>query len=230
MSTVEKNEKKNYTNVPYAIQRVQIAEKQWGLPNRNLLISRSCWSPSEIRNFALYWKYNSDGERKKFTVLICIVSLVKSLHRHEDNIKMNVSKIWQRLWTGSSYLRPISIMFKRLLLIPGTGWGHKEAWKHKALTEPVGPWFTPKTWADIFPSLLEESKIRKFGTFFCDFCIHWMSFQQGTSHCSPIVNTLVSPIFIAESRENAIYIYCIAWDPRLFQLAERMGRGPSMGT
>lgn len=107
---------------------------------------------------------------------------------------------------------------------------HKEAWKHKPLTEPVGPWFTPKTWANIIPSLLEESKIRKFGTFFCDFCKHWMSLQQGTSHCSPIVNTFVSPIFIAESRENAIYIYCIAWDLRLFQLAERMGRGPSMGT
>jgi hypothetical protein len=39
--------------------------------------------------------------------------------------------------------------------------------------------------------------------------------------CAPKVDTIVAPVL--SHRENAIYIYSIAWDLRLFQLAERLG-------
>ena len=46
-------------------------------------------------------------------------------------------------------------------------------------------------------------------------------FQTGEHHIAYQVNIIVVPVL--SHTQNAIYIYSIAWDLRLFQLAERLG-------
>jgi hypothetical protein len=52
-------------------------------------------------------------------------------------------------------------------------------------------------------------------------CLYLDVFQTGEHHIAHQVHAIVVPVL--SHRQNAIYTYSIAWDLRLFQLAERLG-------
>ena len=72
----------------------------------------------------------------------------------------------------------------------------------------------------IFFFPFEQSDISKYPVLF-RFGRVSNSEHRNAHQCAPKINTIVAPVL--SHRENAIYIYSIAWDLRLFQLAERLG-------